>query len=75
MPAYLSKQKLISYVTSDGVKQSKIVSMAKIGNNLYYRLENGDYAEDTPSGFVKAYLATEMLRSFSDLHGATTWRQ
>ena len=75
MSAYLSNRDLIGYITSDGITQSKIVSMAKIGDNLYYHLENWDYVEDTPFGLIKLYPTAEMLKAFSELHRGITWQQ
>ena len=75
MPAYLSKGELVSYITHDGIQQSKVVSMAKIKDRLYYRLENGDYVADTHYGLVRTVENKDLLKSFGELYGGTSWQQ
>lgn len=72
MPAYASKGELINYITSEGFRQSKIVSMAQIDDRIYYRLENGDYVKDTHLGLVRTYENDDLLRLFGEFYGGKT---
>jgi hypothetical protein len=74
MPAYSFKRKSVSYMTSEGIQHSKLVSMIKAHNRLYYQLENGDFVESTPLGFTKAYEDEELLKEFGKLYRGTTVR-
>lgn len=66
MPAYASKGYLVNYITSEGFRQSKIVSMAQIDDKIYYRLENSDCVRETPIGLVKTYESDDILRLFGE---------
>ena len=72
MPAFKTNGTAISYMTSRGVRESRIVNMTKVHNTIYYRMENGDYVEDTPLGFAKAYDQEELLRDLGKLSRGTT---
>jgi len=72
MPAYSFKRKSLSYMTSEGIQHSRLVSMIKVHNRLYYQLENGDFVENTSLGFSKAYEDDELLKEFRNLYRGTT---
>jgi len=74
MPAYSFKRKSVSYTTSEGIRQSRMVGMIKVHSRLYYRLENGDFVEGTPLGFAKAYEDEELLKEFGKIFCGTTGR-
>ena len=72
MPAYSFKKMSVSYTTSEGIQHSRLVSMIKVHNRLYYQLENGDFVENTSLGFAKAYEDEELLKEFGKLYCGTT---
>jgi hypothetical protein len=55
----------ISYITANGFKNGKIVSVAVFKENTYYFLENGDYVDDTPLVPVKANSSKELEDAFN----------
>ena len=65
MARMISKEEL-RYIAFDGIRKSTIVKIVVIADRTYYRLENGDFAAETPYGPVKTFETKQILETFGN---------
>ena len=55
---------MVRYITSDGIRSGTIANVTELDNKTFYRIENGDYVDDSPLVPIKVNPNRELENAF-----------